>query len=365
MSHEIRTPMNAIVGLTDVVLQQSDMSDESRKNATAIAQSAEHLLSLINEVLEFSRMETKEYQLVNKTFNLHGLIQNIEQTTALRAASKGNKWIVEIDPKLHTWYKTDAAKLNEVLVNLVGNAHKFCTDGKVTLKAECLRHDEQLDRIRFSISDTGIGIPEDRLQDIFKEFVQVSEEIHLEYGGTGLGLAISQRIVNAMGGQIEVQSTLDKGSTFSFELDLERAKGATTSSTEIDPATLSETVLLVEDDAMNQLVFKQLMSKTKCHLDIAANGKIGFQKASDRKFDIIFMDLQMPEMNGFESAHAIRRNPDSLNQRTPIIAFSADVFEERQKQARAVGMNEFLMKPARQTDLYRVLAQYLQVSVTS
>ena len=341
------------------------MPPEIQKNANAIAQSAEHLLSLINEVLEFLRMESKEYRLVSKPFNLSRLMDNIHQTTAHRAAAQGNEWLVQIDPELHSWYMADSAKLNEVLVNLVGNAHKFCKEGKVTLKAECLRHDEQLDHIRFSVSDTGIGIPEDQHKEIFQEFAQGSDEIHLEYGGTGLGLTISDRIVKAMGESIDLVSKPGEGSTFSFDLELERTKGGQQRVGEIDPISLSGTVLLVEDDAMNQLVFKQLISKTKCHLDIAENGKVGFQKASHRKFDIIFMDLQMPEMNGFESAHAIRRSAESLNQRTPIIAFSADVFEECQKQARAIGMNEFLMKRARQTDLYRALAQYLQVSVTS
>ena len=225
-----------------------------------------------------------------------------------------------------------------------------------------LRHDESTQTINFSVSDTGIGIAQDRQKEIFHEFVQASEEIHLRYGGTGLGLTIPQRIVEKMGGTIEVDSELDKGSTFFFTIDLAKAEGPQKTVKDLDPQDLAGEVLLVEDDAMNQMVFKQLLSKTKCQLDIAGNGRIGFGKACEKRYDIIFMDLQMPEMIGFESAHAIRRQEKRLNQKTPIIAFSADVFEERQKQARAIGMNEFLMKPARQSDLYTALAQYLHIS---
>lgn len=247
----------------------------------------------------------------------------------------------------------------------MGNAQKFCREGAVSLEAECLRHDESTQTIKFSVSDTGIGIAQDRQKEIFHEFVQASEEIHLRYGGTGLGLTIPQRIVEKMGGTIEVDSELDKGSTFFFTIDLAKAEGPQKTVKDLDPQDLAGEVLLVEDDAMNQMVFKQLLSKTKCQLDIAGNGRIGFEKAWEKRYDIIFMDLKMPEMNGFESAHAIRRQEESMNQKTPIIAFSADVFEERQKQARAIGMNEFLMKPARQSDLSTALAQYLHISVSS
>ncbi|AHM58906.1 multi-sensor hybrid histidine kinase [Flammeovirgaceae bacterium 311] len=365
MSHEIRTPMNIILGLSKLLLKEKGLSSMVRENIDAIRFSSENLLAIVNDILDLSKIEAGKLSITNSSFDVRDLVRKHVNFIKVYAGEKKLDVQVSIDEDIPPLLLGDAVRLNQVFMNLTGNAIKFTKKGRVIVYAELTRKQEDQAWVRFSVSDTGIGIPAEKIQFIFEQFnqLQAGEEMTAK-SGTGLGLTISQRLVHLMGGHIEVESVMGIGSTFSFELPFTIVKHTTqqviaTPGRAVQHADLSGIlVLLAEDNSMNQFYARQLLSSWNVQVDIANNGIEVVEKARNQKYDIILMDLQMPVMDGLEALKKIRTTT-SLNHRTPVICVSADAFEETRKKAMDHGMDDFLTKPINEDALFATLVSQL------
>jgi CheY-like chemotaxis protein len=276
---------------------------------------------------------------------------------------KNLQLIKKYDNKIPKVLVGDPVRLHQIILNLVSNAVKFTTEGKITVSVQLLNEDEEKATIVFAVTDTGIGIPEEKIEHIFENFQQATSETARLYGGTGLGLAIAKQLVETQGGTITVKSKLEEGSTFSFILPFRKTKAEAESETEImelDVEVKNIKVLAVEDIALNQLLMKTLLSDFGFEHDIAGNGKIAIEKLQNKSYDIILMDLQMPEMNGFEATKYIR---NKMNSQIPIIALTADVTTADLQKCKAVGMNDYISKPVDERLLYRKIIDLLKKPV--
>ncbi|WP_299248709.1 ATP-binding protein [uncultured Aquimarina sp.] len=353
MSHEIRTPLNVILGLTSI-LQKSEFSNPEvdKANLDGIQFSAENLLVLVNDILDFSKIEAGKLTWQETDFNIHELINNISRGFRIKADEKGLNYKTIIDPSLPKFIIGDQFRLNQILTNLLGNAIKFTQKGEViiSIKAEEKKSDSII--INFSVKDTGIGIAEDKLNNIFNSFYQVHEPGKYKIEGTGLGLSISKQLIELQGGILMAESTLYKGSDFKFSIEYKKSK--LTSSKDIlnsiskvknTPSLSGMRVLIVEDNRMNQFFIKQLFSNWNIKADVAENGKVALKKLNNGPYDLILMDMHMPVMDGPETTFHIRNSNDSKIKNIPIIACSADVFPESKKIAIESGMDFYLTKP--------------------
>ncbi len=367
MSHEIRTPMNIIMGLSKLLLKEKSLSTIVRENVEAIRFSAENLLAIVNDILDLSKIEAGKLSVSNASFDVRDLVRKHVNFIKVYAGEKKLEVQAHIDEDIPPILIGDAVRLNQVFMNLTGNAIKFTKKGRVTVKAELVKREKDKVRVRFSVCDTGAGIPTEKINYIFEQFnqLQAGEEM-VTKSGTGLGLTISQKLVNLMGGNIEVESIIGLGSTFSFELPLEISKEShkipTAAIETIKGNQVSDLsgayILLAEDNSMNQFYARQLLSSWNVKLDIANNGLEVVEKARTQKYDIILMDLQMPVMDGFEALKKIRTGP-SLNHATPVIGVSADVFEETRRKALQHGMNDYLTKPIQEEILFEILSRHV------
>lgn len=361
MSHEIRTPMNAILGLTDIMLEEN-VPDSLKENLTIIKRSADNLLVIINDILDFSKIEAGKIELEKIEFDLLDVIANVFKTFQFKAEQKGLTFYKDVENGIPRYLIGDPYRLNQVLVNLLGNALKFTSKGYVKLVVKKANENPDDNSIRFIIIDTGIGISSAKMDKIFESFTQESSMITRKYGGTGLGLTISKKLVELQGGKINVISELGKGSTFSFDIPFEvhnnfsLFKTNTSSRRELNGIR----ILVVEDNQMNQVVARQILSRWEALVHTANNGVEAIEILSAREYDIVLMDLQMPDMDGFEATRIIR-NPTSevLNHHIPIIALTADAFPEVKKKAIMVGMNDFVIKPFKQNELFVKIAKYV------
>lgn len=356
MSHEIRTPMNAIGGLTELLLGDK-LTPDQEQLVRNINHSSQRLTALVDDILDYSRLEGGRVRLQPRNFKLNDLISDIIALNKSKAESNGTLIHSRVDASIPTYLYGDADRLGQILNNLLSNAVKFTEAGHVHLRI--FEDEEMLSRVRvgFEVEDTGIGIDESNLASIFDEFKQANTEIHSRYGGTGLGLAISQQLVELMGGSISVRSTIGKGSTFYFSIPFEIGKENEHAATS-DPSDLSsKTILLVEDDKMNQFVAQKMLDTTGVSIIIASNGQEAAEIASRQKFDLILMDIQMPVMNGFEATQRIRKKSENVE--TPIIALTADVQGETKTKALEAGMNDLLTKPFHKTTLIETITSYL------
>ncbi|KAA1247809.1 ATP-binding protein [Aquimarina sp. RZ0] len=363
MSHEIRTPLNVILGLTSI-LQKSDFTDPKidRTNLDGIQFSAENLLVLINDILDFSKIEAGKLTLHKTDFNIHELITNLSRGFKIKADEKGLTYNINIDNSLPKFIIGDQFRLNQILTNLLGNAIKFTHKGEVNITVNVEKKDPDTITTNFSIIDTGVGIPEDKLHNIFQSFYQVHEPGKYKIEGTGLGLSISKQLIELQGGILKVKSEPNIGSCFEFSITYNRSK--LTSSTFIDHKTRTidkshnisgMNVLIVEDNKMNQFFIKQLFTNWNINTDIAENGKVALQKLDDKLYDLILMDMHMPVMDGPEATLLIRNSHNTKINTIPIIACSADVFPESKKIAIESGMNFFLTKPISEKALEEIL----------
>ena len=366
MSHEIRTPMNIIVGLSKLLLKEKTLSPIVKENIEAIRFSSENLLAIVNDILDLSKIEAGKLSITNSSFDVRDLVRKHVNFIKVYAGEKKIEVQANIDEDIPPLLLGDAVRLNQVFMNLTGNAIKFTKKGRVTVRAELTKKEKDQAWVRFSVSDTGIGIPAEKIQFIFEQFnqLQAGEDI-TAVSGTGLGLTISQKLVNLMGGNIEVESVIGLGSTFSFVLPFSIVKHITNPRTPINVSKAVQNadlsgihVLLAEDNSMNQFYARQLLSSWNIQVEIANNGIEVVEKAKIHKYDIILMDLQMPVMDGLEALRRIR-NSDSLNQKTPVICVSADAFEETKVRALQVGMDDFLTKPINEDALFTALVQQL------
>jgi PAS domain S-box-containing protein len=352
MSHEIRTPMNAIIGFTKVVLK-TDLSAKQKEYLTAIKISGDALIVLINDILDLAKVDAGKMTFEQIPFKMSLSISAMLHLFETKIQEKNLALVKEYDNSIPEVLVGDPVRLHQIILNLVSNAVKFTTTGKITINVRLLKEDENKVTIQFAVTDTGIGIPENKIGKIFENFQQASSGTSRLYGGTGLGLAIVKQLVESQGGSISVKSKLEEGSTFSFTLSFDKTKDNAEPQAEIlesDTEVKNIKVLVVEDIALNQLLMKTLLDDFGFEREIAANGKIAIEKLANTSYDIILMDLQMPEMNGFEATEYIR---NTLNSNIPIIALTADVTTVDLAKCKAVGMNDYLAKPVDERLLYR------------
>jgi len=351
MSHEIRTPMNAIIGFTKVVLK-TELTAKQKEYLMAIKMSGDALIVLINDILDLAKVDAGKMTFEQIPFKMAISISAMLHLFETKIQEKNLELVKEYDPKIPDVLVGDPVRLHQIILNLVSNAVKFTTKGKITVSVHLLSQDEERVTIEFAVTDTGIGIPETKIGKIFENFQQASSGTSRLYGGTGLGLAIVKQLVEPQGGSINVKSKIGEGSTFSFTLSFLKTKEEAESATkivELDAEIRNIKVLVVEDIALNQLLMKTLLDDFGFERDIVSNGKIAIEKLQTKTYDIILMDLQMPEMNGFEATEYIR---NTLNSKIPIIALTADVTTVDLAKCKSVGMNDYIAKPVDERLLY-------------
>jgi PAS domain S-box-containing protein len=352
MSHEIRTPMNAIIGFTKVLLK-TGISDKQREYLEAIKVSGDAMIALINDILDLAKVDAGKMTFEQTPFKLEAALAAMLHLFEARIQEKNLLLVKEYDDRIPEVLIGDPVRLHQVILNLVSNAVKFTAEGAITVKASLLYEDAEKVGIEFSVGDTGIGIAEGALGTIFENFQQASSDTSRIYGGTGLGLAIVKQLVEPQGGSMRVESTLGKGSTFSFILDFGKADAAAeveAGVVEPETGTRNINVLVAEDMALNQLLMKSLLDELGFRCDIAGNGKIAIEKLEAGNYDIVLMDLQMPEMNGFEATECIR---GKLGLAIPIIALTADVTTVDLAKCKTAGMDDYIAKPFDERVLYR------------
>ncbi|MGP8215209.1 MAG: ATP-binding protein [Bacteroidia bacterium] len=351
MSHEIRTPMNAIIGFTKVVLK-TDLSIKQKEYLTAIKLSGDALIVLINDILDLAKVDAGKMTFEQAPFKMASSISAMLHLFETKIQERNLELVKVYDSKIPEVLIGDPVRLHQIILNLVSNAVKFTTIGKIIVAVNLLSEDEETVTIEFAVTDTGIGIPKNKIVKIFENFQQASSGTSRLYGGTGLGLAIVKQLVESQGGKIHVESEIGKGSTFSFSLRFQKATTETVLENEmleLDKEIKNIRILVVEDIALNQLLMKTLLDDYGFERDIAANGKIAIEKLQSKKYDIILMDLQMPEMNGFEATEYIR---NTMHSTIPIIALTADVTTVDLAKCKSVGMNDYIAKPVDEKVLY-------------
>ncbi|MBG6112105.1 PAS domain S-box-containing protein [Flavobacterium sp. CG_23.5] len=359
MSHEIRTPMTAIVGFTKVLLK-SDLSVKQKEYVKAIKTSGDALIVLINDILDLAKVDTGKMTFEETPFKMDLLISNIILLFELKSQEKNLALIEEYDKNIPELLLGDAVRLQQIILNLLSNALKFTTKGKINIMVRLLKEDEENVTIDFAITDTGIGIPEDKIESIFENFQQATSSTSRIYGGTGLGLAICKQLVEKQGGTISVKSKVNEGSSFSFSLTFKKALTAI-KLTDTEDILYSEIkdikVLVVEDVKLNQMLMRIILDDFQFKHDIADNGKIAIEKMQTEIYDIILMDLQMPVMDGFATTEYIR---NTLNSNIPIIALTADVTTVDLEKCKLAGMNDYISKPLDERILYSKIVSLLK-----
>jgi len=357
MSHEIRTPMNAIIGMTDILLEKIT-DEETREYLKSIKFSSDNLLVVINDILDFSKIEAGKVALEFIDFNLSYKLEELRKIFDHKAADKEIYFRINIDKNVPEIVNGDPYRLNQILVNLIGNAIKFTHHGGVDLNVRLRGIEHQIATLQFDVTDTGIGIPKDKMESIFESFSQAYTDTTRKYGGTGLGLAITKKLAYLLGGKIDLKSEINKGSSFSVDIpysintNLKSENIQTFSDTESAQMLEGLKILVAEDNALNQFLIRQTLSKWNCDITISGNGEEAITLLKDEDFDLVLMDLQMPVMNGYEATRIIRsKNTVVRNPMIPVIALTADAFPETKRKVLETGMNDFVAKPFKREEL--------------
>lgn len=364
MSHEIRTPLNGIIGMISL-LKTTTLNTEQQDILSIINTSGDFLLNIVNDILDFSKIESGEVILEARNLNLYKLLEDIIKLFSFKSSEKSISLVLKIDPKVPQFIIGDQIRIKQILTNLVGNAIKFTHQGMVTLKVDLLDNSTDRVNLSFEISDTGIGMTQNEIKQIFTYFRQAEISTTRKYGGSGLGLAICKNLCALMGGSIRVESTPNVGSTFfvSLPFDIgEVIKEVDTSQAAL-PSNFDFSrliILLAEDNLINQKVASMTLSRIGCHYEIVNNGIEAVEAFKRSKWDIILMDIQMPEMDGIEATRIIREEERKNKVVSSFVAaMTADAMPETREKCMDAGMNSFISKPFKPTDLNDLFLSYL------
>jgi signal transduction histidine kinase/CheY-like chemotaxis protein/HPt (histidine-containing phosphotransfer) domain-containing protein len=364
MSHEIRTPMNGIIGFANI-LDGTILDSKQRQSVNSIKLAGENLMVIINDILDFSKIEANKMTFEAVNFSLSNTVHSVIELLELTANQKQIKLLCKIDSNVNNFLIGDPTRLSQILINLVGNAIKFTEKGYVEILVSQLKETESETILQFSVIDTGIGIASNKLRSIFESFNQASNETTRKYGGTGLGLTITKKLIDLQGGNLKVKSELSKGSEFSFSIQYKKGDNAGTvkigkESDQLSPDFLQNVnILLAEDNDLNQLLATCIFENWNKKIDIAQNGKIALEKIKENDYDIVLMDIQMPEMDGNDVTRYIRKHYGA-KANIPIIALTAHATLGEEKKCLDAGMNGYLSKPFNPYKLLEKIHQNLQ-----
>ncbi|MGB5375472.1 MAG: ATP-binding protein [Polyangiales bacterium] len=363
VSHEVRTPMNGVLGLSALLLD-TDLDEKQKKMITAIRESTDALVGIVDEILDFSQLQKGQVVLDNAPFDMLALIDGVVDLMQPRAEAKGIRLESETPEIASQRFLGDSGRIRQVLLNLVNNAIKFTHTGSVKVRAELVDRAEKA-RVRLSVRDTGVGIPGDSLDGIFTRFQQCNSGSNRSTRGNGLGLAISKQLVELMCGELGVSSTVDEGTCFWAEFDLGLGQDTTLRVIETDGRTQAliregALVLVAEDDPTSCMVTEALLRKLSCNVDIATDGREALEKAKANDYDIVFMDCHMPLIDGFQATKRIRQLPDKED--LPIVALTASVAEEDRVRCLDAGMNDVVCKPVRTSMLAKALERWVPLA---
>ena len=366
MSHEIRTPMHGVIGCAEL-LAQSQLDDNQKQQVNTILNSGTVLLQVIGDILDFSRVEANQLSLESITFDLRELIQSSLELMAHQAYSKNLNLICKLPAELPSFVLGDHLRLRQILLNLLGNAIKFTECGEVELSAEVIQKKDKIVEVKLTVRDTGIGITPQQQERLFEAFSQADTSTTRRYGGSGLGLAICKRLVNLLNGAIGFRSTAGQGSEFWFTLPFTLPDGeweesiSERSSSRVTPINTQDIrVLLAEDNPVNQMVGCTQLERLGLEVVVADNGEQALEKLQMQRFSLIFMDCQMPVLDGYETTRRIRaREQDDNRAHIPVIALTAHAMQGAREECLAAGMDDFLSKPFREQELREILRKWL------
>lgn len=361
MSHELRTPLNGIIGTSNLIKSETDLPESIQKHVDVLLYSSEHMLGIINDILDFSKIDAGKLELKKQSFNISKCINNIAASFETQFKNKHIKLVVDQSPQLESIYVlSDELKLSQVIANLLSNALKFTLEGSVTLVVKIRSTTEKSIKIQFEVSDTGIGIPKEKQQEIFQGFSQVhAAELSRRFGGTGLGLTISEKLVAIFGGTLDVESEPGIGSRFHFTVTFDTVVQKQLAAEVIAPAKDNVDIrgiriLIVEDNLINATILKSFLKKWEIQIKEAENGVHALEMLKYHSFDLILMDLEMPEMDGY-TAIKIIRTTDTV---TPVLAFTASLLENMDTILTEAGFNDYVLKPYRPAELRAKIEMY-------
>lgn len=368
VTHELRTPLYGVVGLTSLLLKNNDLSAKDIKFLKSLKYSGDYLLNLVNDILQIGKIESQKIELKHVSVNIRSLIENLVNSFDYRLEETNNQLKITIDKNIPEFIKCDNVRLSQVLINLIGNSIKFTENGQIYIRVKLLNIIDDHVSLRFEVQDNGPGIPKEKQKVIFENFSQLDENSNTNYQGTGLGLPITKNIIELFGSSLEVESGIDNGTTFSFELtfDIDREKKSVTVKTskakgESISLTKKYKILVAEDNKINQIVTQNLLQRENYECVIAKNGSEALDAHKETTFDLILMDINMPVMNGNEATEAIR----SFDTKTPIIALTAADIEQVKEDYKSIGYYGIITKPFDNYEFFQTISEHIQRAKSS